>query len=94
MKRRTFTFFVGPSVFIMLALMTVPLLASIVAWGCITSPFAILTNPLWVGLRNYEEVLGDAEFWDSLEFTLLFILAAVPVTNSAGVVICLAAGSD
>ena len=29
MKRVTFTFFVGPSVFIMLALMTLPLLASI-----------------------------------------------------------------
>ncbi len=77
MKKGTFVFFVGPSVFIMLTLMTLPLLASIVL-GLHYITFRNLDEPLWVGLRNYEEVLGDAEFWDSLEFTLLFILAAVP----------------
>ena len=77
MKKGTFVFFVGPSVFIMLALMTLPLLASIVL-GLHYITFRNLDEPLWIGLRNYEEVLGDAEFWDSLEFTLLFILAAVP----------------
>ena len=62
MKRRTFTFFVGPSIFIMLALMTVPLLASIVL-GMHYITFRNLDEPLWVGFQNYQEVLGDPEFW-------------------------------
>ena len=88
MKRATFTFFVAPSVFIMLALMTLPLLASILL-GMHFITFRNLDEPLWVGLRNYEEVLGDAEFWDSLEFTLLFILAVVPTRIMLGLIFAL-----
>ena len=88
MKRATFTFFVAPSVFIMLALMTLPLLASILL-GMHFITFRNLDEPIWVGLRNYEEVLGDAEFWDSLEFTLLFILAVVPARIVLGLIFAL-----
>ena len=77
MDKRTFSFFVGPSVFIMLALMTLPLLASIVL-GMHFITFRNLDEPLWIGFQNYEQVLNDPEFWDSLEFTLLFIAVAVP----------------
>lgn len=88
MNRGTFTFFVGPSVFIMLALMTLPLLASIVL-GLHFITFRNLDAPLWVGLRNYQEVLGDPEFWDSLEFTILFIVAAVPLRIVLGLMFAL-----
>ena len=88
MKKGTFVLFVGPSVFIMLTLMTLPLLASIVL-GLHYITFRNLDEPLWVGLRNYEEVLGDAEFWDSLEFTLLFILAVVPTRIMLGLIFAL-----
>ena len=49
MKKGTFVFFVGPSVFIMLTLMTLPLLASIVL-GLHYITFRNLDEPLWVGL--------------------------------------------
>ena len=88
MNKGTFTFFVGPSVFIMLALMTLPLLASIVL-GLHFITFRNLDEPLWVGLRNYEEVLADHEFWDSLEFTILFIIAAVPLRIVLGLMFAL-----
>lgn len=88
MNKGTFTFFVGPSVFIMLALMTLPLLASIVL-GLHFITFRNLDEPLWVGLRNYQEVLGDPEFWDSLEFTILFIIAAVPLRIVLGLMFAL-----
>ena len=88
MKRGTFAAFVGPSVFIMLALMTLPLLASIVL-GLHYITFRNLNEPLWIGLRNYQEVLADAEFWDSLEFTLLFIVAAVPARIVLGLLFAL-----
>ena len=88
MKRGTFTFFVGPSIFIMLALMTVPLLASIVL-GMHYITFRNLDEPLWVGFQNYQEVLGDPEFWDSLEFTLLFTAVAVPLRILLGLMFAL-----
>lgn len=88
MNKGTFAAFVGPSVFIMLALMTLPLLASIVL-GLHYITFRNLNEPLWIGLRNYQEVLADAEFWDSLEFTLLFILAAVPARIVLGLLFAL-----
>jgi len=88
MDRRTFSFFVGPSVFIMLALMTLPLLASIVL-GMHFITFRNLDEPLWIGFQNYQEVLGDPEFWDSLEFTLLFIAIAVPTRIVLGLMFAL-----
>ena len=86
MTRGTFTFFVGPSVFIMLALMTLPLLASIVL-GLHYITFRNLDAPVWIGLQNYQEVLADPEFWDSLEFTLLFIVATVPLRIVLGLIL-------
>ena len=88
MTRGTFTFFVGPSVFIMLALMTLPLLASIVL-GLHYITFRNLDAPVWIGLQNYQEVLADPEFWDSLEFTLLFIVATVPLRIVLGLMFAL-----
>lgn len=88
MTRGTFVFFVGPSVFIMLALMTLPLLASIVL-GLHFITFRNLDAPIWIGLQNYQEVLADPEFWDSLEFTLLFIAATVPLRIVLGLMFAL-----
>lgn len=88
MTRGTFVFFVGPSVIIMLALMTLPLIASIIL-GLHYITFRNLDAPLWVGFQNYAEVLGDPEFWDSLGFTLLFIAATVPLRIVLGLMFAL-----
>ena len=88
MTKGTFTFFVGPSVFIMLALMTLPLLASVVL-GLHYITFRNLDAPIWIGFQNYQEVLADPEFWDSLEFTLLFIAATVPLRIALGLMFAL-----
>ena len=83
MNRQTFMIFVGPSVFIMTALMIMPLLASI-ALGFHYVTFRNLDAPVWIGWQNYSEVLNDPEFWDSLEFTLIFIAATVPTRIALG----------
>jgi ABC-type sugar transport system permease subunit len=88
MKRKTFLFFVAPSVSVMIALMIVPLLASVVM-GLFFITFRNLDAPVWVGLQNYREVLSDPEFWDSLEFTLRFILITVPIRILLGLVFAL-----
>lgn len=33
-------------------------------------------DPQFVGLDNYADILGDAEFWSSLRLTLIFVLAS------------------
>lgn len=88
MKRQTFFYFVGPSVMIMTGLMILPLLASIVL-GMHFVTFRNLDAPVWVGLQNYEEVLSDPEFWDSLEFTMLFIVVTVPLRILLGFIFAL-----
>ncbi len=88
MKRSTFFAFIGPSVLVMTALMIVPLISSLfLSFHYIT--FRSLDEPVWVGFRNYVEVMQDAEFWDSLIFTLIFIAVTVPARIFLGLVLAL-----
>jgi N,N'-diacetylchitobiose transport system permease protein len=43
----------------------------------------------WVGLDNFEEVLGDAYFWDVLGRTLVFCVVNVAVTLTLGTLVAL-----
>jgi multiple sugar transport system permease protein len=38
-----------------------------------------LRDPIFVGLQNYERMVGDPLFWKSLEVTLKYTIGAVPV---------------
>lgn len=40
----------------------------------------LLSPPRWVGLRNYQEMLGDRLFWTALKNTVYFTVVSVPVT--------------
>lgn len=40
--------------------------------------YNLLTEPTWVGFRNYERIFADADFWQSLKVTLLYALGSVP----------------
>jgi multiple sugar transport system permease protein len=40
--------------------------------------YNLLSPPIWVGLRNYERIFNDAEFWQSLKVTFLYALGSVP----------------
>ena len=51
--------------------------------------FRNLDAPQWIGLQNYQEVLADPEFWDSLEFTLIFIAITVPLRILLGLLFAL-----
>ncbi len=88
MKRSTFAFFVGPSVFVMTALLTLPLLASIIL-GLHYITFRNLDAPVFVNLQNYQDVLSDPKFWNSMRFTLIFIAATVPTRILLGLIFAL-----
>ncbi len=42
--------------------------------------FSAIKDPTWVGLKNYQELLKDKLFWQSLRNTLLYVVISVPVT--------------
>jgi multiple sugar transport system permease protein len=48
--------------------------------------YDLLSPPVWTGLRNYERIFNDPDFWQSLRVTFLFALGSVP----GGTIIALA----
>jgi multiple sugar transport system permease protein len=68
--------FASPFIIGFLALYAWPILAS----GYYSlSDFSLFKPPRFVGLANYQRMLGDAKFWKSLYNTLFFTFIGVPV---------------
>ena len=42
--------------------------------------FSAIKDPVWVGLKNYQDLLKDKLFWQSLQNTILYVVISVPVT--------------
>ncbi len=40
--------------------------------------YSLQASPVWVGLRNYERIFADPDFWQSLKVTFLYALGSVP----------------
>ena len=52
--------------------------------------YDIVSSPVWVGLANYEKMMGqDPLFWQSLWVTLKYAIVAVPIGIVAGVSLAL-----
>lgn len=83
MRRSTFFRFAGPSIFIMTLLMVIPLLMAIYL-GMNYVTYNNVTEPQFIGLRNYVEVLQDSRFWQSFLFTGVYMLFVVPATMTVG----------
>ncbi len=48
--------------------------------------YSMQAAPSWIGLRNYERIFADPDFWQSLKVTFLYALGSVP----GGTIIALA----
>src|SRR5687767_16007334 len=44
----------------------------------------------WAGLRNYEAVLSDPEFWDAFRTTFIFSISSVALETVLGLAMALA----
>jgi N,N'-diacetylchitobiose transport system permease protein len=87
-KRSTFFQFAAPSIIVMTLLMVVPLAMAI--WlGLNFLNFTNLATPRFVGLQNYQEVIGDPQFWQSFRFTALYAVIVVPAQMLIGFTIAL-----
>ncbi|MDE0609346.1 MAG: sugar ABC transporter permease [Anaerolineaceae bacterium] len=88
MERRIFLGFAGPSIVIMALLMVLPLAMAI--WlGMHFMTFDNVLEPQWVGLRNFVAALGDERFWQSFNFTALYIAVVVPSWIVIGFIVAL-----
>jgi multiple sugar transport system permease protein len=87
-KRGTFLRFSAPTIVVMSLLMVVPLAMAI--WlGMNFITYNNINAPQFVGLRNYIDVLTDARFWQSFQFTGLYMLVVVPMQMVIGFTIAL-----
>ena len=88
MKIKTFYQFTFPSLLAMGTLMVFPLVMAI--WlGLHFLTFRNINAPEFVGLENYAGVLTDPRFWQSVRFTLLYIVIAVPALILNGFVLAM-----
>jgi multiple sugar transport system permease protein len=88
MKRKTFYQFTAPSLFLMLLLMVFPLVMAV--WlGFNYMTFRNINAPVFIGIRNYVDVLTDPLFWQAFRFTLLLAAITVPIQLTLGFVMAL-----
>jgi multiple sugar transport system permease protein len=78
--------FVGPGIIWVLAFTIFPLLYSL----RLSFMRARLGQPqTWNGLKNYARAFTDYRFWDTLELTVMFVIASVVLTVSMGLALAL-----
>jgi multiple sugar transport system permease protein len=63
-----------------------PVLSSL---GLSFTRWDLLTDPVFIGLRNYERMQGDPLFWQSLSVTLRYTLLYVPAELVGGLLLAL-----
>lgn len=73
-----------PAVLAIVILILGPMLANIVLS---TYDFFIGGRPLFIGLENYQQALGDRRFWNGLRNTFYFTFMAVPLQLVLGLAI-------
>ncbi|MBL8116859.1 MAG: sugar ABC transporter permease [Anaerolineae bacterium] len=80
-KWKWVAFFLAPSLSGLLLFICYPILSSF--WLAFND-WNLLTAPEFVGLANFEELLGDAAFWSALRYTVTFIALYVPLVFVLG----------
>ncbi len=69
--------FLIPAMLILLLFFFIPFLESFIL--SFKSYDHSLYNPTWIGLANYQTLLGSTDFWQVLWNTVLFMVVAVPI---------------
>jgi ABC-type sugar transport system permease subunit len=63
-----------------------PILASV---ALSLTNWNLISSPRLVGLRNYRDMIGDRNFWQSVRVTLVYTVLAVPLYQVAGLALAL-----
>lgn len=79
--------FLGPSLAGVVLFVAGPIVASL---ALAFSSWDLLTPPTFVGLRNFERLSRDLEFWAALRHTVTFLAGYVPLVLVAGLAVAVA----
>jgi multiple sugar transport system permease protein len=63
-----------------------PILASV---ALSVTNWNLLSTPRFVGLRNYQDMIDDRNFWQSIRVTLIYTVLAVPLYQVTGLALAL-----
>lgn len=83
--------FISPWIIGFLLLTLMPMLASL--YFSFTD-YNILDAPVWVGLKNFEDLLQDARFWQSLKVTFTFAIMSLPASLIFGLSLAVLLNQD
>ncbi|MFO8149076.1 MAG: sugar ABC transporter permease [Trueperaceae bacterium] len=79
--------FLGPSLVGVVLFVAGPIVASL---ALAFTSWDLLTPPTFVGLRNFERLSRDLEFWAALRHTVTFLAGYVPLVLVAGLAVAVA----
>ena len=79
--------FLGPSLIGVVLFVAGPIVASL---ALAFSSWDLLTPPTYVGLRNFERLSRDVEFWAALRHTVTFLAGYVPLVLVSGLAVAVA----
>jgi multiple sugar transport system permease protein len=79
-------FFLAPGLIGLLLFIVYPI---VVSFWLAFNDWNLLTPPEFVGLANFQELLGDGDFWNALRYTLGFIALYVPTVFLLGLALAL-----
>ncbi|WP_376778640.1 carbohydrate ABC transporter permease [Phytoactinopolyspora halotolerans] len=51
--------------------------------------YDIFTSPQWIGLGNFERMMDDQKFWDSVRITLIYVVVGTPVKLAAALAVAM-----
>jgi multiple sugar transport system permease protein len=85
-EHRTAYAFVLPLLAVILVFVVFPVLGTF--WTSLFRDVTYLPSK-FINLSNYKRLLGDAEFWRSLRFTVLFVATCVPIEMVLGMIFAL-----
>lgn len=78
--------FIAPMILGLILFRVGPILAS---FGISLTEWNIIGDPVWVGLRNYRELMTDQSFQRALQNTIIFVAAFVPSAMILGLAMAL-----
>jgi multiple sugar transport system permease protein len=92
-KKETLRFLLwtSPWIFGFVILTLIPLLGSLYISF---TEWKIVSDPVWVGLDNYKELLTDEVFWKSLKVTFLYCGLTIPITMILSLAVAMLLNGD
>lgn len=76
--------FIAPNVAVITVFMFVPI---VYAFYVSTTEWSLIGTPRFVGAENYQNLLVDEKFWQSLGHTLVYTIGTVPTSIALGLLV-------